>query len=78
MTPQQAKVVYLLKIWGPVIAFIFGAGAIWTRDRGDLANSVRVPRFEAESIRVHFDLDILRQTQSDVRAICQAVKARCQ
>lgn len=81
MTPRQMQ---RLKQLGPIVGFIFGAGVIYATLKRDVAESVRVPRFEAESLKVRSQLrahdqrlDRLEAVDSKLDAICRRLGARC-
>lgn len=77
----RADVTQTFRNWWPIVALLGSGLVAWTTLKRDVAESVRTPRFEAESIRVHHDLDdhqreiqAMQRQQQTIDAICRAVR----
>jgi hypothetical protein len=87
MTPRQIQ---LWRQWVPIVTVLVTAGMVWATLRNDVADSVRIPRFEAESLKtaIRFrdqqrELDaiqanqkVIRENQRTLDAICKAVRCK--
>jgi hypothetical protein len=73
MTPRQMQT---LRQWWPFVTIVFTAGILYATLRGDVANSVRTPRFEAESLRTKIRFENLERQQKTLDAICRAVRCK--
>ncbi len=82
MTPRQMQT---LRQWWPIVSALVMAGMIWATLKRDVAESVRIPRFEAESLKVRSQLNshdrridrLETSVDNKLDALCRALAANC-